>query len=67
MGASYTDTKANIYHSSCEETCPNSCTNNWQYYYNDVWKTDYSIDVSCGKDVFIILMEITFDKFRFAQ
>ena len=48
VGADYRENVGGLRHLTCKEECPNLCSNQWQYG-NNGWKTDHSINISCGK------------------
>ena len=52
-GPNRTTTRNRIKHETCEEYCPEKCSNQWQYdYFNgmySIWKLDTNIDIKCGR------------------
>ena len=44
-----TENNLMLYHDTCDEDCPNRCTNGWLYWdaETNYWLNDSSIDVSC--------------------
>ena len=67
-----------IGHSTCNEECPDACSNKWEYREvgtrGEVWHVDVSINVSCGIlctvpllffNYLIHYLKIIFSKFKF--
>ena len=48
VGPDYNTTKAGLRHSTCNEECPGSCSNQWEYTDGTRWHVDGAINVSCG-------------------
>ena len=57
VSSTFPSTYSNIYHRTCDDKCPQSCSNEWRYFdASRKWNADPTIKLKCGTILQLLLM-----------